>query len=247
MQEKVGVEIYPNNSRVATVEEILNDFSARYPEDKLFFIDSNRLNTGVEILGRYIINILKSGQGKTYLSTPDTDLLPSGQIYYNSGWYILDLIIPILERYGAISDDAVRIIPFETKWTDGTYTIPEIKNPVPVIVLDDWISLGIQMNSELSRYPRGYPVIYLTVAGRSVGRSLLNIENCFNGTSLMYAKKGAILTGSHCSMDKAGGLRWPNDVITIPPLIRSIKKPYLEQEYQPGFSFNEEGKITINS
>jgi hypothetical protein len=246
LREKVRVEEHPSNGGVATVEEILNDFSMRYPDDELFFIDSNRLNTGLEILGRQIINLLESGQGKLYLSTPERGDLSSRQVHSNSGWYILDLIMPTLERYGAISDDVVRIIPHETKWTDGTYTIPETKNPVPVIVLDDWISLGIQMNSELSRYPSGHPVTYLTIAGRLVGRDFLDDRN-FKGTSLMYANEKAILTGSHCSMDATGGLYWPKSKCSHPPLIKLIKKPYLMRGYRPGFSFNEKGKITINS
>lgn len=248
LQEKVTVGAR-SDSGTATVEEVLDDFSVRYPDDELFFVDSNRLLAGVEILGRHVIDALQSGQGEIYLSVPEKDTPLSAdnntKIRINSGWYLLGLLMPILERAGTVSSGSVRILPFDTNPEEETYTIPRNKDNIPVLILDDWIGSGDQIGQELKKFPRDYPVSYATIASRLTRLNWLEFIG-YRGTSTMYSDDGAILTGSHCSMDTIGGIPVGKGRADGTPLIKSLLRPYKSPGYSLPFSFDEKGKITIH-
>jgi hypothetical protein len=166
----------------------------------LLFIDTKRMTKGIEIMADNVRRAINSDGGYGFLATTSTTTMP-----YNvergpersSGWWIMSRLLMALSEIG-VDNGSLRLATHGSgvRTTEG-----------PVLIVDDWIGSGSQMlvaNENVQHSCPDANVQTLTVATTSDPNN--GFSNFATHTTSYLGFDGAVLTGSHCTMDSAGGL-----------------------------------------
>jgi hypothetical protein len=235
----LGEIIASEGGITVTVDDVLYELGFSESDRRSLFIDEGRLRLGIGEITTRITSVVESCGGRAYVSAPE---FYSQELGYNSGHYILSRLLPQMGEL--IRQDALRI---------STISPIARGKGMPLVIADDWLASGLQMEFALSTEvdDRGFAedmVSAMVVASRptdayaSVGRVNSLIEGGRFSSSITALHENTIICGSHSSVDAlASGIEGVRRY-----LIGRIPKPYASDKWSMGFKADRDsGRITF--